>query len=51
MKVGVTDPGRGDAHQRLAGVRLLQLQGLDLERAAGLVQDGGAGLDAPDLKP
>ena len=40
--VGVADPGRADLHQDLARPRAVELQGLQGQRVASLVGDGGA---------
>ena len=44
--VGVADAGRLDLDQHLAGPRSFELDGLDYERLAGGVSDGGASFHA-----
>ena len=47
VQVGVADAARGEAHEHLAGLRLGQVDVLDDERLAELLEHRGAGSSRP----
>src|SRR4029453_18145888 len=49
VRVGVTDAGRDQPHETLARARPVQVDRVDLERAAGLDADRGADLHDPTV--
>ena len=48
VEVGVADPARGEPDERLARLRLLELDLLDSQRLPELLEDGGANVHVGD---
>ena len=48
VEVGVADAAGDEAHEHLAGLRLLEVELLDDERLAEFLEDGGADLHGRD---